>query len=125
MYKEYKDMLDEVGKYIHHLEETILNYESKLADMELEDMIEPVVDHGLTEKYPGKSKYYYNRLEEEAESRCVTEDTVKQDHEVNKQTTEEWAYSKTEGNDDEARREALAKSAARQKIELKKLDSLK
>jgi hypothetical protein len=114
MYKEYKDILDEVGKYIHHLEETILNYESKLADMELEDMIEPVVDHGLTEKYPGKSKYYYNRLKGES-----FEDQINKTN-----SHEEWAYSKTKGDDDEARREALRKSQARAEIERKKLDSL-
>lgn len=33
----------------------ITNYESKLQDMELEDMIEH------EKKYPGKSIYYYNR----------------------------------------------------------------
>tara|TARA_R100001463_G_scaffold35623_4_gene77380 strand:+ start:1829 stop:2215 length:387 start_codon:yes stop_codon:yes gene_type:complete len=127
MYKEYKEMLDEVAIYIHHLEETILMYEEKLKDMELDDMLE-------VSKYPGKSKYYYNRLEEESESRNVTEDTVERDHlegsdsfedNLNKHTSyEEWAYSKTEGDDDDARREALKKASARAEIELKKLDSL-
>ena len=34
----------------------VLSYESKLYDMELEDMIEH------EKKYPGKSIYYYNML---------------------------------------------------------------
>jgi hypothetical protein len=101
MHKEYKEMLTEIGNYIFHLEETILSYEEKLKDMELDDMVEH------QKKYPGKSKYYYNRQEQDKH-----------------QTKEEWAYSKTEGDDDEARREALAKSQARAEIELKKLDSL-
>ena len=109
MYQKYKEMLDEVSSYIHHLEETILSYEEKLKDMELDDMLEE------NPKYPGKSKYYYNRLEE-SES---FEDNL------NKHTNyEEWAYSKTEGSDDNSRREALRKASARAEIERKKLDSL-
>ena len=94
---EYKDVLKDVIKYIHHLEETILNYESKLSDMELEDMIEkPVIDLGLETP---------NRL-------------------INKQTHEEWAYSKTEGYEAKARREALAKAQASTVLETKKHESL-
>ena len=108
MYKEYKDMLTEISNYIFHLEETILSYEEKLKDMELDDMVEH------KEKYPGKSKYYYNRLKGES-----FEDQINKTN-----SHEEWAYSKTVGDDDEARREALRKSHARAEIERKKLDSL-
>ena len=44
----------------------IINYESKLEDMELEDMIEH------EKKYPDKSIYYYNRqTDPEAEAAMV------------------------------------------------------
>lgn len=94
MYKKYKEMLDEISNYIFHLEETVLNYEEKLKDMELEDMIEDTSD-------------------------SFEDELIKQ------KKHEEWAYSKTEGNDDNARREALRKASARAELELKKLDSLK
>ena len=93
MYKKYKEMLDEISNYIFHLEETVLNYEEKLKDMELEDMIEDTSD-------------------------SFEDELIKQ------KKHEEWAYSKTEGNDDNARREALRKASARAELELKKLDSL-
>ncbi|QDP66918.1 MAG: hypothetical protein Unbinned4409contig1002_19 [Prokaryotic dsDNA virus sp.] len=92
MHKRYKEMLDEVSNYIHHLEETVLNYEEKLKDMELEDMIEDTSD-------------------------SFEDELIKQ------KKHEEWAYSKTEGSDANARREALRKATARAELELKKLDS--
>ena len=108
MYKQYTETFKEIGKYIFFLEETILNYEQKCIDMGLEDMLEP------------------------SYSVCPVCKSKQKDHEceykslqiIPHQSEEEWAYSKTEGNDDEARREALAKCQTRSDIELKKLDSL-
>ena len=61
-------MLTKREKELYHLDKRelvriITNYESKLQDMELEDMIEH------EKKYPGKSIYYYNRqIDKEAEA---------------------------------------------------------
>ena len=102
MQTRYREMLFEISSYITFLEEMLLNYESKLKDMELDDMIE---------KYPGKSKWYYNRqVEKESESRNVSEETTRADH-------KQWAYSKTEGDSDKTRSEALDKAFARAEIE--------
>ena len=102
MQERYREMLFELSSYITFLEEMLLNYESKLKDMELDDMIE---------KYPGKSKWYYNRqVEKESESRNVSEETTQVDH-------KQWAYSKTEGDSEKNLREALAKAMARSEIE--------
>ena len=72
MYKEYKDRLDEVAKYIHHLEETILNYESKLQDMELDDIIEPNFEHQTEEEW-ANSKTHGNSADarREALAKCA------------------------------------------------------
>ena len=101
----YHSILKDVSKYITFLEETILIYENKCRDMELEDMIEH------NRKYPGKSLHYYNRLQE------IQSDAVddKKDH-------VEWAYSPTSGSDDASRCEALSKAYARAEIE-KNLDN--
>ena len=49
----------------------VLSYESKLYDMELEDMIEH------EKKYPGKSIYYYNRETDDAAARAMARYTKK------------------------------------------------
>ena len=101
----YHSVLSDVSKYITFLEETILIYEEKCRDMELEDMIEH------NRKYPGKSVHYYNRLIE-----------IKNDAVDDKEDRVKWAYSPTSGTDDAARSEALSKAYTRAEIE-KNLDN--
>tara|TARA_R100000458_G_scaffold57782_1_gene64544 strand:- start:528 stop:875 length:348 start_codon:yes stop_codon:yes gene_type:complete len=107
MQEQYQHALKEVSKYIHFLEEMLLTYESKLKDMELDDMIEH------QKKYPGKSKYYYNRQEDNI--KMIGNNTSADGKEENHY---QWMYSKTEGSDAKARGEALSKAYARAQYEI-------
>tara|TARA_R100000458_G_C8154447_1_gene160919 strand:- start:57 stop:416 length:360 start_codon:yes stop_codon:yes gene_type:complete len=112
MQEQYQHALKEVGKYIHFLEEILLSYESKLKDMELDDMIEH------QKKYPGKSKYYYNRQEDNI--KMIGNNTPADgDDAGTEESYYQWMYSKTEGNDSKARGEALNKAYARAQYEIK------
>ena len=66
---DIKEILKQIIKYIDHLEDSLSSYESKLKDMELDDMLE------------------------EAETRNVTVETIKKDwmsEEVRTAALDKW-----------------------------------